>query len=156
MVSIPARSCCFHPDHGHMKTAGSSVTPFLFPCPRRPGQPSSSVARNLLRAICARIRPTPRFTPHQFRHFLVNTLIRQGNRLECVARWLGHRSPAVTYRHYWTEVEIPLLRNGAEKEKEAEDGNDESMLFVALEHAVEECERLRGRVATLEGTAEKK
>lgn len=45
---------------------GEHITPFLFPSPRRPRYPSPSVARNLLRGICARVVPAARFSPHQF------------------------------------------------------------------------------------------
>ena len=45
---------------------GEHISPFLFPSRRRPRFPSKSVARNLLRAICARI--PAQFSPHQFRH----------------------------------------------------------------------------------------
>ena len=108
---------------------------YLFPAPRRPGQPAPCVARTLLAGLCRRAG-LPRFTPHQFRHYLVNTLMQRGNRLECVARWLGHRTPHVTYRHYWTDQPTALLEGQGRSELDG-------ALFGALEAKVAECDRLR-------------
>ena len=130
---------------------GVDVTPLLFPSARRPREPSATVARGMLQAICMRVRPgpAPRFTPHLFRHFLVNTLLREGHRLECIAKWLGHRSPDVTYRHYWTDPEM-VRPKPPPAQADDDDDDDDGTLFVALETAVDECERLRAEVARLQ------
>lgn len=84
---------------------------YLFPGARRPGCPAPFGIRNVLGSVCHRAG-LPRFTPHQFllgcikqrvhaprhRHYVVNTLMQRGNRLETVSKWLGHRNPVVTYR----------------------------------------------------------
>lgn len=69
-------------------TASTSIDPsrLLFPNRRRPQCPSPGVARAMLRTLSRRAgfagRPV---SPHMFRHYVVNELMKQGNRLECVS-----------------------------------------------------------------------
>ena len=97
--------------------------------PRRPQAVSAlfGLSGSMLRRICHRAGFSRPFSPHMFGHYIVNTLMespgchpilgrspcRRGNRLECVARWLGHRSPHVTYRHYWTDSHVDLTGAGS-------------------------------------------
>lgn len=39
---------------------------------------------------------------HAFRHTLVNTLMSQGNKLESVSKFIGHKNVATTEQYYWT------------------------------------------------------
>ena len=78
----------------------------------------------------------------------------QGARLECVARFLGHRSPLTTYRHYWTDPSVGLqmhLDGGApppaaaasSSSSAAADDGDSAALYAALRAKVDECDALR-------------
>lgn len=74
----------------------------LFPSPRTPGKASVCCVRVALKRICHAASVGP-FTPHQFRAFIVNSVMRGGGRLDEVARFIGHRSTSVTWKHYWTD-----------------------------------------------------
>jgi integrase len=39
---------------------------------------------------------------HAFRHTLVNTLMAQGNKLESVSKFIGHKNTTTTEQYYWT------------------------------------------------------
>ena len=155
----------------YVRKEHQGASPFLFPARRRPAQPAPAVARTMLdrcplhsMALCngslcqrAGLRA---FTPHQFRfrcsvtaaprrmprHFLVNTLMQQGNRIECVARWLGHQSPAVTFRHYWTDGPHQVLPAAFVAGNETRNVNLDHALYQALEAKVVECERLEAQL----------
>ena len=103
----------------------------LFPR-RHEGSSSRRVARGMLRTLCKRAGLD--FTPHQFRHYVVNELMKRGNRLECVSKWLGHKSPMVTYRHYWTDTTV-LSTNDT--------GDDSEEMYAALQEKIEELETLK-------------
>ena len=87
----------------------------------------------------------------------------QGNSLEAVAKWLGHRNPTVTYQHYWTtpgglvcnplrpgQTTSPLVvapeTNAAHSQSGQSDQTpataDHEELYEALRAKVEECELL--------------
>jgi integrase len=131
---------------------GLAVSPYLFPGARRPGRPTASAARCLLARLCRRASGHlggRRFSPHQFRHFIVNTLMQHGHRLEHVARFLGHRTPLTTYRHYWTDPDVGIqmhLVGGEEpvvEDKEGGGSATDAALYEALQAKIEECEALR-------------
>lgn len=138
----------------------ASRGPHLFPGPRWPGRPCLSVARNMLRPLCLRAHLPP-FSPHQFRHYVVNALMERGSRLECVSRWLGHRSPNVTFRHYWTSTEGGIRWDGPSPEDDRRPNGGappssssaaaaDDLLYDALRAKVEECEALRLELALLQ------
>lgn len=72
----------------------SAAAPRLFP--------SASYVTATLAGLCRRAGLPTRFHPHQFRAYVVGRGLRSGRRLEDMARLLGHRTPAVTFDHYWT------------------------------------------------------
>lgn len=78
-------------------------------------------------------------------HFIVNTLMQRGNRLECVARWLGHRTPTVTYAHYWTDPDAGLVHfdHKADNDDDSVATATDAALYEALQAKVQECEMLR-------------
>ena len=47
---------------------------------------------------------------HMFRAFLVNISIEQGIPLETISKYLGHKSPATTYSHYFTNAPDVAMR----------------------------------------------
>lgn len=129
-------------------------SPYLFPGARRPGRPAPFSARTLLRTLCRRAGLSPPFTPHQFRHYIVNSLMARGHRLECVSRWLGHKTPTVTYRHYWTDHEVGIQMHrdpvvaeegggGGGGDGDSSMATTEAALYEALQAKVQECEMLR-------------
>ena len=86
---------------------GREVSSFLYPSRRTPMKASPCLVRNVIVKLC-RLCQLPRFHPHQFRAYIVTMAMAKGNRLEDVAKWMGHRQPCVTYRHYWITDEAPL------------------------------------------------
>lgn len=129
----------------------------LFPGRRSDREPAGSTARSMLRTLCRRAGFTHVFSPHQFRHFVVNELMKRGNRLECVSKWLGHRSTTVTYRHYWTDEAVGLV-GGSGRREPVDDGasstgtgGEMDQLYEALRAKVAEVEMLRALL--LEGTS---
>ena len=99
-------------------------TPYkwLFPSPHEDGQrPIGSNTVNLiLRRVCKQAGISGRHVHcHGIRKFVVCRLMAERNRVEDVAKFIGHRSVNVTYRTYWdwnlTELvagmKIPWLSN---------------------------------------------
>lgn len=70
--------------------------PYLFPNRRCATVPSRGFASQTLRRLCRRAN-LPAHHHHQWRRMIVNTHMQRNGRLEDVAKWLGHRSPAITF-----------------------------------------------------------
>lgn len=107
--------------------------------------------------------------------------MRKGGRIECVARWLGHRTPMVTYQHYWTDpawIDLDAEAYRDSPEGHSVSGDDEATpavggertspsvgcesatataldqeMYCTLEAKIRECEELRRqlRQATMDG-----
>ena len=79
----------------------------------RDDRPCPSAVTTLVRRLCRRAGIAPPFRPHQFRTHLVHRILDAGGTLETAARFLGHRSSAVTFKHYYAEelvsVPIPMI-----------------------------------------------
>lgn len=88
-------------------------SPWLFPSSHRPGQcihPNTLALR--LRQVCNRLGIMGQHVrPHGMRRYTVCTLIRAGNRIEDVSRWLGHRVVQTTYQNYW-ELSVHDISTG--------------------------------------------
>lgn len=88
-------------------TTAMTMTPgmYLFPHRRSPYVRVANLVPRLMARWCTRAFGHPRaFHAHLFRHWHVNRMVARGTRLEAVARWLGHASPNVTFRSYWTDA----------------------------------------------------
>ena len=79
---------------------------------------SSSTIRNIFVRICNKsCIPAHLSHCHAIRKFVVCELMRAGNSIEQVSKWLGHESVNTTYNHYWdvsvnelsTQMNIPWL-----------------------------------------------
>jgi integrase len=122
-----------------------TTTTWLFPHHRNPALPSRGLVACVVRRLAAKVGLTGRISPHSFRRYVVNTAMRAGNRLENVAKWLGHANVVTTSRHYWTDdviqlnpvIDTPEKRPGGG----GEDGED--MLTEQLLDALAEVQRLR-------------
>jgi integrase len=79
----------------------------LFHNARHPMVPYSSLCRHTCAVLCKRAG-VHHVHPHQFRTYIVNTCIENGNSLEVVSKWLGHKSVSVTYRHYFSSSPMTL------------------------------------------------
>lgn len=102
----------------HERRGGPS-SPWLFPSRYKPAQcihPSTLALR--LRQHCDRLGIVGQHArPHGMRRYTVAALLRAGNRIEDVSRWLGHRAMQTTYQNYWDstvhdisrEMKIPWL-----------------------------------------------
>lgn len=157
----------------------------LFPGQRRPGLPSTSAARSMLRTLCRRAGLGRTFSPHQFRQSAAGAYQQQpplcalrrqradetgqptgvceradhGRRCTTdrgpATKWLGHRSTAVTYRHYWTDETLALRVDGGGNDARVETASslgggttnaDMDQLYEALRAKVAEVEMLRALV----------
>lgn len=79
---------------------------------------SSSTVRNIFVRICQKsCIPSHLSHCHAIRKFVVCELMRAGNSIEQVSKWLGHASVNTTYNHYWdistnelsSQMKIPWL-----------------------------------------------
>ena len=82
---------------------------------------STSTVRNVIRRICIQsCIPAHLSHCHIIRRFVVCELMRAGNTIEQVSKWLGHQSVNTTYNHYWhlsirdlqSQMRIPWLTDG--------------------------------------------
>lgn len=72
--------------------------PYLFPNRHCATVPARGFAAVTLRRLCRRAG-LPVHHHHQWRRMIVNAHMQRNGRLEDVAKWLGHRSPAITFDH---------------------------------------------------------
>ena len=84
----------------------------------------------------------------------MNTLMERGNRLEAVAKWLGHKNPCITYRHcagrraarlprpHWTHPVPTAPTAPAPEAQAAEEEAVNASMYEALRAKVEECDLL--------------
>jgi hypothetical protein len=103
MASLPddvSRALADFLRHEH---PGAAATPFVFYNRRCPWRPAWRYAAVTLQRLCKRAGLPQAFHHHQFRRFIVNHHMAHAGRLEDVAKFLGHRSTAITYNHYWTD-----------------------------------------------------
>lgn len=141
----PMPAALVEPLDAYLRSARSPLlTPtvsLLFPgWTQRPGRderPCPSAVTTLVRRLCRRAGIAPPFRPHQFRTHLVHCILDAGGTLETAARFLGHRSSAVTFKHYYdaelVTVPIPMI-TGAPPTTAADD--DEALnLLETLQRA---------------------
>lgn len=83
--------------------SGAGNSKWLFPCKGDASNHiSPSTVRNVIQRICRLSYIPPHLSHcHAIRRFVVCELMRAGNNIEQVSKWLGHRSTDTTYHHYW-------------------------------------------------------
>lgn len=130
---------------------------FLFSDPWTPERRPRHVVASMLRTLCRRAG-VRRIHPHEFRRHLVSLFVRHGNSVDQAAKFLGHRSSATTYKHYWlVEADtladsMPFLRllDGPpdappEPQAEEDDGDEQQRLRLQIAALEDRLRRLQGR-----------
>lgn len=86
--------------------------PWLFPSERYPGRPiAAAVINQVVQRACRSVNIHGRHChAHAFRKHVVCRLMALGNRVEDVAKWIGHRTVNLTYATYW-DCQMEELRS---------------------------------------------
>lgn len=89
------------------KAAGLRPEHLLFRNSRHPCVPYTSLCRHVCSTLSRRAG-VRHVHPHQFRTYIVNTCVQNGNSIEMVSKWLGHQSVNITFKHYYTSCPMTL------------------------------------------------
>ena len=132
----------------YIRTEYRDFFAYLLSSPKAPLTKPSGL-RHLLRGMCSRAG-VPQFNPHQFRAYMVQMFITNGNSLEAASKYLGHCSVQTTYKSYFrvdnTRANIPFFRNEGDVHSERTDTDiiaweEEQQLRKMLESELELCRK---------------
>lgn len=156
----------------YLSTTAAAADGYIFARPLAPPgrPPARSLARAVLETVCRRAG-LPRVNPHRFRSYIVHVFLRNRNTLDHAAKFLGHRSASVTFKHYWhPDLEdltrgvrfLPAAPTSGERPAAVADDGSAASTLSALEWEMQrrreletENGRLRRRLAVLgEGEGE--
>jgi integrase len=72
--------------------------------------------------------------PHVFRHTVVGNLMKAGNSMDLVSKFIGHKNTEVTFRHYWLRDNDAMLINphmsSAYTEEELKEEEQDNLLVA--------------------------
>lgn len=130
---------------------------YLFGSPHNPQRWPHHVTSSVMRAICKRAQLPP-VNPHRFRSYIVYVFIKNKNSLDQAAKFLGHKSSNITYKHYW-HPDAAELAKGLDFFVDSTDHRDphmdaaarssETSMVSALEFQMTRCKQLEQENAAL-------
>lgn len=149
----------------YVKEAYDRRCDYLFGSLHAPHRPPLGAVNAVLRTVCRRAG-LPLVNPHRFRSYIVHVFLKNKNTLDQAAKFLGHKSTNVTFKHYWHPEVEDLAKSlnffvdasgGCVHQPQASASSSTTMLS-ALEFQMSRCKQLeeenavlRRRIVQLEG-----